>query len=229
MIIYKTTNLINGKIYIGQTTTNNLYYFGSGKIIKQAFKKYGKENFKREILEYCTSIKELNEREKYWIEKLKSQDKNIGYNVDDGGTENWNKINLTKLSESHKNQKPTEAMKLHLSEINSGINHPQYGTHHSEETLKKMSKPRSENGKKNISDSHKGQIPWNKGLKYKADPTVVEKQMKKVYQYDMNDNFIAEYKSIKEAKELTKIGNISHVCVGKRISSGGFKWSFTKL
>lgn len=47
MIIYKTTNLINGKIYIGFDSHNNPEYFGSGKLIKMALKKYGTSNFKK--------------------------------------------------------------------------------------------------------------------------------------------------------------------------------------
>lgn len=47
MIIYKTTNKINGKIYVGLDTKNNPKYLGSGKIIKFAIKKYGKENFEK--------------------------------------------------------------------------------------------------------------------------------------------------------------------------------------
>jgi len=48
MIIYKTTNLINNKIYVGKHNTSaNDGYLGSGKLIKQAVKKYGKENIKR--------------------------------------------------------------------------------------------------------------------------------------------------------------------------------------
>ena len=52
MIIYKTTNLINKKIYIGQDTKNNPNYLGSGKYFKYALKKYGKENFSKEIIEF---------------------------------------------------------------------------------------------------------------------------------------------------------------------------------
>ena len=80
-IIYKTTNLINGKIYVGQDSFNNVEYFGSGKIIKQAIEKYGKENFKKEILEKCSSREELDERETFWIQELKSHDREIGYNI----------------------------------------------------------------------------------------------------------------------------------------------------
>ena len=58
-IIYKTTNLINGKIYVGSDISNIPSYLGSGKILKCAIKKYGKDNFQKEILDICSfSMKE---------------------------------------------------------------------------------------------------------------------------------------------------------------------------
>jgi len=51
MIIYKTTNTINGKIYIGKDVKNDPNYIGSGLYIKNAIKKYGKEHFKKETIE----------------------------------------------------------------------------------------------------------------------------------------------------------------------------------
>ena len=83
MIIYKTTNLVNGKIYVGKDEANNPNYLGSGKIIKQAIEKYGKENFKKETLETCLNREELNKREQYWINELDVV--NIGYNITNGG------------------------------------------------------------------------------------------------------------------------------------------------
>ena len=77
MNIYKITNLVNGKIYIGKDTKDRKDYYGSGIVIKQAIKKYGKENFKKEILEKCSEYETLNEKEKYWINFYKSTDKNI--------------------------------------------------------------------------------------------------------------------------------------------------------
>lgn len=77
MIIYKTTNLINGKIYIGQDSKNKNGYLGSGQNIKRAIKKYGKQNFKKEIIEKCNSIDELNNREKYWINFYNTMKKNF--------------------------------------------------------------------------------------------------------------------------------------------------------
>ena len=59
MIIYLTTNLVNGKKYIGLDMNNDNNYFGSGVYIKRAIKKYGKENFTKQILETCNNREEL--------------------------------------------------------------------------------------------------------------------------------------------------------------------------
>jgi group I intron endonuclease len=85
MIIYKTTNLINNKIYIGKDKRNDPKYLGSGVKIILAIKKYGKKNFNKEILEYCNSEEELNEKEMLWIQKFNSTDRNLGYNITVGG------------------------------------------------------------------------------------------------------------------------------------------------
>lgn len=85
MVIYKTTNLVNGKVYIGRDLKNNPLYIGSGKVFLRAIEKYGRENFRKEIIEQCSSVEELNEREKYWISFFNSTDKSIGYNIMEGG------------------------------------------------------------------------------------------------------------------------------------------------
>ena len=63
--IYKTTNLLSGKYYIGMHSTDNLDdgYLGSGTRLRRSINKYGEENFKLEILEYCNSREELKGRE----------------------------------------------------------------------------------------------------------------------------------------------------------------------
>jgi len=85
MIIYKTTNLINNKFYIGKDSKNNEEYLGSGILLTKAIKKYGKCNFKKEIIEVCESIDHMNQREKYWISFYDSKNKKIGYNIAEGG------------------------------------------------------------------------------------------------------------------------------------------------
>lgn len=84
MVIYKTTNLLNNKFYIGKDEKNNPKYLGSGKILKLAISKHGIENFKKEILEVCSNKKQLEEQEKFWIDKLSAT--TLGYNITEGGT-----------------------------------------------------------------------------------------------------------------------------------------------
>jgi group I intron endonuclease len=85
MQIYKITNKVNSKIYIGKDEANKPDYLGSGKLIKRAIKKHGKSSFTKEILEECSDKTKLQEREKFWIKKYNSQDPKIGYNITPGG------------------------------------------------------------------------------------------------------------------------------------------------
>jgi hypothetical protein len=110
--IYKITNLVNGKIYVGQRTSRKDFdfdeYYGSGLKLNYAFKKYGMSNFSKELLERCTEAN-IDEREIFWIKKLNSTDTAIGYNITDkvwGGdtfTKNPNKeVIRQKLKNSSK-------------------------------------------------------------------------------------------------------------------------------
>lgn len=157
MIIYKTTNLINGKIYIGQSKTNNKQYLGSGKLLKRSIEKYGRENFKKEILCRCENQSDLNKLERFWISEYNSTDLNIGYNLETGGNshedyswsvgnDEWkNKISkslrgkiqsketIEKRVAKLKGRKRTEETKKKMAE-------KAIGRKHTQETLEKMSK-----------------------------------------------------------------------------------------
>lgn len=137
MVIYKTTNLVNGKVYVGKDERNNPNYIGSGLLIQNAIKKYGKENFVKEIIEQCSSKKQLSEREKYWIKELNTTNLKIGYNLTDGGSGGNTYEHNQKLPEIKK--------KL------TGKNNHFYGKHHSSESKRK------------ISSSNIGKKAWNKG------------------------------------------------------------------
>jgi group I intron endonuclease len=82
-VIYKTTNLINGKFYVGKDSKNNPTYLGSGILLNMAIKKYGREHFIKEILEFCETEKHLCNREVFWIEETKARE--LGYNIAKGG------------------------------------------------------------------------------------------------------------------------------------------------
>ena len=85
MIVYKITNTINGKIYIGKDTKNDPKYLGSGMLLAKAIQKYGKESFIKEIVEECNDPIMLAEREKFWISEFNSTNRQVGYNITDGG------------------------------------------------------------------------------------------------------------------------------------------------
>lgn len=85
MHIYKITNLINNKIYVGKEKHNNPKYFGSGLLIKKAIEKHGIQNFEKTILEECDTFEQMSEREIYWIAELNATNLEIGYNLQSGG------------------------------------------------------------------------------------------------------------------------------------------------
>jgi len=94
-ILYKITNTINGKIYIGTHSTYNVFdgYMGSGLHIKRAIKKYGIHNFKREILGYYETRKELSEAE-HRIVDASFIDDECTYNIVLGGDGEYAQVAL---------------------------------------------------------------------------------------------------------------------------------------
>ena len=85
--IYKTTNLVNNKVYIGKKESPVYVptYYGSGKIIRRAIERYGASNFKNEILDTAMSKKDLNDKEKQYITYYKEQLGDDCYNIASGG------------------------------------------------------------------------------------------------------------------------------------------------
>ena len=172
-IIYKTTNLVNNKIYIGKhkSTDINDDYLGSGKLLKRAIEKYGKEHFKKEILFECKTEQEANDLEaeivdEEFITRLDT------YNIMIGGHGGFNFVNknLTKeqlhnravngrkvVSEKYsKEEKIKWAKKGAQTQIENktGIFSPDFirgcsfkGKHHTEEAKEKMRKANSINQK----------------------------------------------------------------------------------
>lgn len=162
--VYLTTNIVNGKIYIGQHTVdgNDWKYIGSGTLFQKAVKKYGKENFKRKILRLCYSLHELKVWEHVYIVKYKSTDRSVGYNIAKGDV-NTTELNPAKLPEVREKISETRLRKINNGDIKilRGREHPQYGKKHSKQWRKNHSKKmigrrHSEQTKMKISESQKG-------------------------------------------------------------------------
>jgi len=165
--IYKIVNKKNKKIYIGQS--NNIGYRKKRHLqaletdshfnthLQKAWNKYGKGNFKFEIIEECT-INELDDKEKYWIKHYNSANFNYGYNMAYGGRDGSNlteeskkKISETlkghivseetrkKIKEKRKTQTNTNKGKKFSDEARQNISLAHIGIKLSEETKKKVS------------------------------------------------------------------------------------------
>lgn len=149
MIIYKIFNLINGKIYIGQTSKDVSLRIAEhiyGKyLLGKALRKYGIESFSISVIDSAETQEAINEKEKYWISFYGCRVPN-GYNLTDGG-------------EGVLGFYPTEEIKNKIRGSTLGNKNHFYGKRHSLESLQKMSKSKKGQGKgKKHTEETKGKI-----------------------------------------------------------------------
>lgn len=163
MVIYMTINKINGKKYIGKDMKNNPNYLGSGIHLKRAIIKYGNQNFIKEILEYCETKEQLNEREKYWINFYDAVKSNDFYNIANGGdggntTVGFDKNEMIeykkKISKSLKGKKRNDKTRKKMSDSRMGIIYTTETRNKISESVKKLWE--NENYRKNHIDKIKG-------------------------------------------------------------------------
>lgn len=178
--VYKITNMVNGKIYVGKTSNVNERWNKHIKIaenkekkayqyLHKSINKYGKENFKIEVLENGLAEQDAFEREKFWIHELKSKDTNIGMNLTNGGEGvsglKWSENSKNKIrgENNHNFGKETSMeVKAKLSTALSGENNPFYGKTHSEEIINFLkNRIISSQIQENISEGCRGEKQWN--------------------------------------------------------------------
>ena len=168
-VIYKITNKVNGKVYVGQTTmgfnkrydNTNWWEKTHNEHLKSSVEKYGVENFKvNKTFDFAFSKEELDIKEISYIIMYKSNDREFGYNKKDGGANGVYSIeSRIKMSEAHKGVRLSEETRRKMSEVrkgkNKGVSNPMYGknpySNLSNEEYQGLLKIKSENmkGEKN--------------------------------------------------------------------------------
>ena len=177
--IYRTTNLINNKKYIGQHTKSEFdrNYYGSGKTLLKAIKKYDKKNFIVEPIDWAKCDEELNQKEMYWIEMFDAVESEDYYNIAIGG-------------EGVKNHTWSEDERKHLSYMRNKWyethEHPQKGTHISQErkdnlSIALMGNSNNPNMKGNLNPNLTGER-WNENSKIEHS--------QKIKQLHKNGNYV---------------------------------------
>ena len=144
--IYKVTNLINNKYYIGmhRTTNPNDGYLGSGIAIKKAIKKYGKENFSKEVLFVFETEKEMQDKEKEIVNEDVVNDP-MSYNMTQGGKGSWSHIDVSGEKNPNfgkaiwkKGKTQEEIVEVNKKRASPGEANGMYGKTHTDETKQKI-------------------------------------------------------------------------------------------
>lgn len=202
MVIYKITNRLNNKVYIGQTirdlaTRVQEHRRKANSLVGKAINKYGIENFTIEEIYTATSIEDLNDNEVYYISQYNCLAPN-GYNLCLGGG------NTKGYSHPQETKDLLSSIK---KETYLGTNNPFYGKKHTTESKQKISNSRK--GKK---------LPqaWVDNLNRSKYKPVIELTTR------------LEFPSIKDASEYFNIESthITRVCKGKRKSTNGLIFAY---
>lgn len=223
--IYKITNKINGKSYVGQTTMKSIEdrikcHLSAKMTIGDALRKYGLENFEVEELAKSNSIDKLNELETSFIEEFDTI--KTGYNNRPGGRNyKLNKENIRTLQKAHKKQSKTvvqydkdlnyvnEYFSISEAERLTGI----YGT------------AISACCKKKTNNKSAGGFVWS----YKGDdPRKPVISGRSIAQFTKSGEKVQEFPSMVEASKQTSIhrSNIAECCLGVRKTAGGHVWRY---
>lgn len=201
--IYKITNLVNNKIYIGQTTSTIEKRFqehileakadrATSILLNRAICKYGEENFKVEKIEFCGN-KELNEREKFWIKKLDSHySLGNGYNISWGGQGRvlYSDDDILKLwNQGYKASEISNILQANCNTISQRL---------------KVLKPNE------------------------ARARHIDSRKTPVLQYDLSGNFIKRFDSISDAARYydTDTGAITNCCNKKHCTCINTLWKY---
>lgn len=216
--IYKWTNKVNGKVYIGQTKdlSHRKSVFQcfsikrySGDLINRARQKYNNISYwNYEVLEYCCP-EDLDKKEIYYIDLYDSTNLDNGYNLCGGG---FGKGKITyHLTEDHKKK---------IGDAQRGEKNHRFGVPITDEE-------REERRNRMLGEKNP---MYNKTHTDEVKQLLCELKSIPIVQLDMDNNFIREWISAKEAgNELGyDNSNITKCCKGKKNYYKGYKWSYSR-
>jgi len=241
--IYKITNKINGKIYVGQSIDihkrwrehksdfknrkdrHNIYF-------QRSWDKYKSINFEFEVIERCNKT-ELDIQERYWVKYYNSSDIQFGYNADEGSNgkvinkETKFRMGAGNRGIARNNQKIVQ-ISLDGVLIRTWNNELEIRTEFIKETrsirgcCRKEPKRYTAHGYIWIYEDE--YLETGLDIDYYRRNKIV----KEVLQFDLDMTFIKEWKSITEASKKLNIADwcISFCCNGKRKKASGFIWQY---
>lgn len=208
--IYKITNTVNGKIYIGQTRnrvqtrwTNhvtcakNQTHKDYNIPFHNAIRKYGRSAFQVDIIEECDNSL-LNDRETYWIAQFQSNDKDKGYNLSFGGS-GGSRYSDTEL----------------LSLWNDGLSF--------EEIRKQIGICRFV-----LSERLKVLGVTDQEIKDRGYMVMRKKISREIHQYTIDGEYVASYPSVTVASKAIDYSNVSFATKNPNYIAGGYRWSYEK-
>lgn len=253
--IYKITNLINNKVYIGQTDRfnhrerehfyrleNNVHH---NEHLQKAFNKYGKENF---IIELIVETEDLNEMELFYINEYGGIDSDLNYNMKDPVTMKWSEYvrvkqrkAMTGKNNPNYGKKWSQEQKDNSSKKKKGVTlEDRLGKEKADLAKEKMRKSQTgrkhpEEVKEKIRKGNSGvnSSSYGKGYRQIGDKNPmwgkVSSNRKPVLCYTIDDILVKEYDYLSLViKDGFNIGNVASVANGRKNykTAGGYIWKF---
>lgn len=219
--IYITTNLVNYHQYIGQHRYNTEGgYIGSGVLLKQSIEKYGKQNFRNEIIDVAQNQLELDEKEIFWIGFLKAVEGNSWYNLAEGG---FKGVSLPgELNPMYGVHRP------HTEKEKCAQRERMMGHWVSEDTRQKLRNAMNRN--KDLYQQCGSDNPF-----YGKNHTEEQKKLWRkskgtpIVQLTLSGEYVAEFDSMTEPEELGEGFShtyISNCCKGLQTQHKGYLWVY---
>jgi hypothetical protein len=216
-VVYMTINKINGKKYVGKDSKNDLNYYGSGKAMKRALKKYGKESFVKVPLVYIDNIISLGAFEYHIIKLLEAVDREDYYNMFISPNHAWGKKFVKPVYCYSKDGclfKVFDSIRSASDYLNVTVNAVQACFYR-------------------VKDGCAGRVRgyYLSKERYDKYPKELMAKDKSIHQYNKEGNYIRSFLGIVEAQEQTGANYpaIKEAATGKRNEAGGFYWSYSKM